>query len=178
MVSAAGVAVVLLQALALGNQWVVEKVFDGDFLSGSETGAFLRSVLFFPRWRLTPIGKFTFVIDFGLLALVVLLAAFTVIGLMTLGDDRNPAGALICGWWAMFLAAPIASFMTQVLAGMVLGFPAILRLAVAGGLEYALVIGWAPAVAVMVAYVLTRPKAAPGWSPELPGDLPGEPAGA
>jgi len=102
--------------------------------------------------------------------LFVLLAAFTTLGLMTLDPIRGTAGALVCGWWATFLAASIAAFVTQVLAGLVLDFPAFIRLAVASGLEYGLAAGWVPGVAVMVAYVLTRPGTAPGWSSGPPAE--------
>jgi hypothetical protein len=146
-VSAGGVAVVILQALVLGNQWVVEWMFNHDILDGSGAAGFLRSVLLFPHWRLTPAGGFRSMLvpDFGLL-----------------------------GWWATFLAASAAAFVTQFLSGLFFDFPAYFSLAVANGLHYALVVGWVPGVAVMAAYVLTRPSAAPGWTSEGPA----EPAGA
>jgi len=179
MVSGGGVAVVLLQALVLGNQWVLEWVFENDILEGSGAGALLRSLLLFPQWRLTPAGGFAsmFVPDFGLLVFCVLLAGFTTLGLTALDPTRGTVGALVCAWWATFLAAPIAAFVRQVLSALLQDFGGEfldLRFAVAAGLEYGLALGWLPGVAVMVAYVLTRPGTAPSWSPGLPG----EPAGA
>jgi hypothetical protein len=71
---------------------------------------------------------------------------------------------LVCGWWATFLAASIAAFVTQLLSGLLLDTTAYLRFAVVNGLEYGLYAGWLPGVAVMAACVLTRPRTAPGWS--------------
>ncbi|HEV3363052.1 MAG TPA: hypothetical protein VG795_02730 [Acidimicrobiia bacterium] len=177
MVSAGGVAVVMLQALVFGNQWFFEWVFENDLLEGSGAADLLRSVLLFPSWRLTPAGGFSSMLvpDFSLLVLFVLLAAFTTLGLMTLDPVRGTTGALVCGWWATFLAAGIMAFVRQLLAALLLDYPdPFFRFAVLGGLEYALFAGWVPGVAVLVAYVLTRPGTAPGWSPEVSG----EPAGA
>ena len=176
MVSAGGVAVVMVQALVFGNQWLFEWVFENDILEGSGAGALVRSVLLFPSWRLTPAGGFASVLvpDFSLLVLFALLAAFTTFGLMTLDPERGMAGAFVCGWWAMFLAAAIMAFVRQLLAALLLDYPdPFFRFAVVGGLEYALFVGWAPGVAVMVAYVLTKPGPARQGSPELPGETAG-----
>lgn len=176
MVSAGGVAVVMMQALVVGNQWVVQWIFDHDILEGSGAAEYLRGILLFPHWRLTPVGGFRSLLvpDFGLLLLFVSLSVFTTLGLMALDPVRSAPAALICGWWATFLAASIDAFVAQFLAGVFFDVPAYFDLAVASGLRYALVVGWLPGLAVMAGYLLTRPRSAPGWSPEGPG----EPAGA
>jgi hypothetical protein len=104
-----------------------------------------------------------FVIDLSLLVLLVLLAGFTTLGLLTLDPTRSAAGAVVCGWWATFLAAATTAFVSQVLSRVLLDSPAFFRLAVSSGLEYGLVVGWLPGVAVMAACVLTQPKPEPGW---------------
>ena len=163
MVSAAGVAVVIVQAFVLGNQWVAQWAYDHEDFLGSGFGAFLKSVLFFPRWRLTPGGSFKFmlVIDLGLAVLLVLLATFTALGVMRLDPTRDMVAAFISGWWAAFLAGAIAASVTQVLGGIVLDFSAQIRFAVAGGLEYGFAAGPVLGAAVMGAYLLTRPAPAP-----------------
>ena len=173
MVSAGGAAVVMVQALFLGNQWVSEWVYRNDFLEGSSTTAMIRSILFFPRWRLTPAGGFKsmFVPDVGLGVFFVLLVAVTALGVMTLDPVRGMVGAFICGWWATFLAASAYAFVTQLLASMLFDFDAYLRLGVASGLEYGLLLGWIPGLAVMGAYALTRPNAAPA-APAAPEAAP------
>jgi hypothetical protein len=170
-VSAGGVALVMLQALVLGNQWVSEWAFEHQILGGG-LGAFLRNALFFPRWRLTPTGgfKYVFVIDLILAVLLVLLAGFTTLGVRTLGPERGAAAAFICGWWATFLAAAMSALFGQLLAKLFLDIEPFFRPALGGGLEYGLAAGWVLGLAVMGAYVFTRPKTAPEWSSEPPGE--------
>ena len=186
MASAGGVVVVMLQALVLGNQWVVQWMFNHQFLEGSSTGSFIRSMLVFPHWRLTPTGgfKYMFVMDFTLLVLLVLVAGFTTLGLSTMEPGRIPVGAVICGWWATFLAAAIVAFVSQLLSKGLLDSPdAYYLLAMSGGLHYGLFVGWLPGLAVMAAYVLTRPKPAPEWASggqggeRAEGDVAGHPEG-
>ena len=172
MVSAGGVALLMLQALVLGNQWVTRWVYEHEILRGG-FGGFLGTALFFPRWRLTPQGpfKYMFVLDFNLLVFFVLLAGFTAIGIRTLDPERGAVTAFLCGWWATFLAAAGYAFSGQLLGKLFLDFPdPQFRLAVSAGLEYGLAAGWVLGLAVMGAYVLTRPKTAPAWSSEPPGE--------
>src|SRR4051794_33464827 len=163
MASAAGVALVMLQALVLGNQWVVKWMFDHDFLEKSGIGSYVRGLMIFPHWRLTPTGgvKYMAVIDFTLLVLLVVLAALSTLGLMTLDPARSAPGALICGWWATLIAAAFTGFFSQVLAKLFLDVPPYFRLAASSGLEYGFAVGWVVGLAVMAGYVFTRPKPAP-----------------
>ena len=129
MASAAGVALVMLQALVLGNQWVVKWMFDHEVLGKSGAGYYLRGLIVFPHWRLTPTGGFKYmaVTDFTLLVLLVALAAFSALGLMTLDATRSAPGALICGWWATLITAAFTGFFSQVLAKLFLDVPPLLQ---------------------------------------------------
>ena len=55
--------------------------------------------------------------------------------------------------------------MSQLLSKGLLDSPdAFYLLAMSGGLNWGLFVGWLPGLAVMAAYVLTRPKPAPEWA--------------
>ncbi|MWA03812.1 hypothetical protein F8568_026195 [Actinomadura sp. LD22] len=186
MMSGGSLVPLLVLALLVGNQWVVDAIDKSGFKLDEGLGPLVRH-LFFVAWRFTPprgldwrfvvSDDLTTLVLFAVVALLVLAAARTV------DPQRGPLSALITGWWAAVVAGGVAGGLSGLLLKWAVRYPGgsvsrnffeSLEAGAASGLLY----GWLAGLGALAGFLLSRPRgqAAPRpagqYAPQQPYGAP------
>ncbi|MDL4819392.1 hypothetical protein [Actinomadura opuntiae] len=185
MMSGGSLVPLLVLALLVGNQWVVDGINKSGFKFDEGLGP-LVSHLFFVAWRFTPPRgldwRFVVSDDFSTLLLFALVAVLVLAGARTVDPERGVLGALITGWWATVVAGGIAGGVAGLLlkwsvkysdGSVSRNFFESLQAGAASGLLY----GWLAGVGALVGFLLSRPRgqAAPQFGQYAPQQQPYNP---
>ncbi|MEV5753427.1 hypothetical protein AB0L00_36890 [Actinoallomurus sp. NPDC052308] len=193
-----GVGAVLVVAVLLGNQWVVDAILRHDGFTNEKIGPVVR-FLTFPSLRVSPLRAATLLpADVGTLVLVVVTALLIVPAVRSFapragGPGRAPVpagaggevrggafGAIVCGWWATIVAGALAGLIRGVLFNASEPLPGTVAWQftwsnLTAGLGYGLFLGWLTGLGVLIGLNLGRRTPAPPgglsapYAPPQPG---------
>ncbi|HEU5026718.1 MAG TPA: hypothetical protein VFV01_17505 [Spirillospora sp.] len=166
MMSGGSLVPLLVLALLVGNQWVIDAINKSGFKYDEGLGP-LVSHLFFVAWRFTPPRgldwRFVVADDFTTLVLFAVVALLVLAGARTVDPERGLLGALITGWWAAVVAGGVAGGVSGLLlkwsirysSGSVShNFFESLESGAASGLLY----GWLAGIGALAGFLLSRPR--------------------
>lgn len=166
MMSGGSLVPLLVLALLVGNQWVIDAINKSDFKYDEGLGPLVARLLFV-AWRFTPPRgldwRFVVSDDFTTLLLFAVVAVLVLAGARTVDPERGVLGALITGWWAAVVAGGLAGGVSGLLLNWSVkysngsvsrNFFESLQAGAASGLLY----GWLAGIGALAGFLLSRSR--------------------
>ncbi|WP_433246984.1 hypothetical protein [Actinomadura nitritigenes] len=166
MMSGGSLVPLLVLALLVGNQWVIDAINKSDFKYDEGLGPLVARLLFV-AWRFTPPRgldwRFVVSDDFTTLLLFAVVAVLVLAGARTIDPERGLLGALITGWWAAVVAGGVAGGVSGLLLNWSVkysngsvsrNFFESLQAGAASGLLY----GWLAGIGALAGFLLSRSR--------------------
>lgn len=172
-----GIGTILVLALLLGNQWVVEYIARHGGFGNARFGPLLQAVTF-PAWRVSPLRAETLLpADISTLLLLALVGLLVAPAVRALDPRRRGFAAVAAGWWATVVAGALAGLVRGVLFNALEHIPTasgdltwrFVWSTLGGGAQFGLFCGWLTGLAVLIALGGSRPaETEPAYGPPQP----------